>query len=215
MLANSDKSEGYFFLAIKQGGYGVFQHQNSLHLLSVFELAYQINKSKITKSWQQNRFNSTANLVSQPLLLPVVLTLSKQQMSTIKNHQALLELAGIICVIQNNTNGKLQLQIRQFPAILRDRDVSASFITIIDTLLSKINSDSYNQNIDFHSDIVCAIANIMVANEYSIEQSQALWLSAKKELSDELIETMLLNSVPLDLTSEIKQLKATLQTNKS
>ncbi|HCH70657.1 MAG TPA: DNA mismatch repair endonuclease MutL [Colwellia sp.] len=215
VLANSDKSEGYFFLAIKQGGYGVFQHQNSLHLLSVFELAYQINKSKITKSWQQNRFNSTANLVSQPLLLPVVLTLSKQQMSTIKNHQALLELAGIICVIQNNTNGKLQLQIRQFPAILRDRDVSASFITIIDTLLPKINSDSHNQNIDFNSDIVCVIANIMVANEYSIEQAQALWLSAKKELSDELIEIMLLNSVPLDLTSEIKQLKATLQTNKS
>lgn len=215
VLVNSDKSEGYFFLAIKQGGYGVFKYQNSLHLLSVFELAYQINKSEITKNWQQNRLNSTANLVSQPLLLPVVLTLSKEQMTVVENYQALLELAGIICVIQNKTNGKLQLQIRQFPAILRDRDVSASFITIIDTLLPKINSDSHNQNIDFNSDIVCVIANIMVANEYSIEQAQALWLSAKKELSDELIEIMLLNSVPLDLTSEIKQLKATLQTNKS
>ncbi|WP_114326925.1 DNA mismatch repair endonuclease MutL [Candidatus Colwellia aromaticivorans] len=215
VLFNSDKSEECFFLAIKQGSYGVFKHQNSLHLLSLFELAYQINKNKIAKSWQQSRSDSTTNLVSQPLLLPVVLTLSKQQMNTVKNHQALLELAGVFCVIQNQTNGKQQLQIRQFPAILRDRDVSTSFITIIEALLSKLENDSNHPKIDFDSYIVCAIASAMIATEYSVEQAQALWLSAKKELSDELIETVLLNSVPLDLTSEIKQLKAKLQTKKN
>ena len=210
VLFNSNKSEECFFLTIKQGGYGVFKQQNSLHLLSLFDLAYQINKEKIAKSWQQKRSDSTTNLVSQPLLLPVVLTLSTLQMSAVKSHQALLEFAGIICIIQNKNNGKPQLQIRQFPALLRDRDVSTSFITIIDTLLSKIESDSNDQKADYDNDIICAIATAMNATEYSAEQAQALWLSAKKELSDELIEHVLLNSVPLDLTSEIKQLKAKL-----
>jgi DNA mismatch repair protein MutL len=215
VLVNSDKLEDNFFLTIKQEGYGVFKHKKSLQLLSLFELAYQVNKSKIAKSWQQDRLNSTTNLISQPLLLPVVLTLSKEQMSAVHNYQALLELAGILCVIQNKAKGKQQLQIRQFPAILRDRDVSSSFITIIDTLLSTLDNDNSNQSIDFDNEIICAIANVMIASEFSIEQAQALWLSAKKELSDELIETVLLNSVPLDLTSEIKQLKAKLATKKN
>lgn len=210
-----DQHEEYFFLTIKQGGYGVFKYQNSLHLLSLFELSYQINKVKIAKSWQQNRSDSTTNLVSQPLLLPVVLTLTEQQMTTVKSHQALLELAGIICVIQNKANQKRQLQIRQFPAILRDRDVNTSFITIVDILFSKVESDGNKQKSNFERDIICAIANVMIATEYSVEQAQALWLAAKKELSDELIESVLLNSVPLDLTSEIKQLKAKLKTKKS
>jgi DNA mismatch repair protein MutL len=215
VVFTSDQSEDDFFLTIKQGGYGVFKHQSSLHLLSLFELAYQINKNKIVKSWQQSRSDSTTNLVSQPLLLPVVLTLSKEQMSAVQSHQTLLESAGIVCVIQNKTNGKQQLQIRQFPAILRERDVNASFITIIDTLLSTHDNGNNDQKVNFDSDIICAIANVMIASEYSMEQAQALWLSAKKELSDELIETVLLNSVPLDLTSEIKQLKAKSATKKN
>jgi DNA mismatch repair protein MutL len=215
VVFTSDQSEDDFFLTIKQGGYGVFKYQSSLHLLSLFELAYQINKNKIVKSWQQSRSDSTTNLVSQPLLLPVLLTLSKEQISAVQSHQTLLESAGIVCVIQNKTNGKQQLQIRQFPAILRDRDVNTSFITIVDSLLSTIDSDNSNQNSDFDNDIICAIANVMIASEYSMEQAQALWLSAKKELSDELIETVLLNSVPLDLTSEIKQLKAKSATKKN
>mgnify|MGYP002700166785 CR=1 FL=1 len=205
---NLDKSEETFFLMIKEGGYGVFKYQNSLHLLSLFELAYEINKNKINKSWQQNNSDSTTNLVSQPLLLPVVLTLTEQQMATVKSYQAQLELAGIICVIQNKANQKLQLQIRQFPAILRDNDVNTCFITIIDTLFSKTENDSKKDKSHFECDMIGAIAKAMVATEYSAEQAQRLWLSAKMTLSDELIEKVLLNSVPLDLTSEIKQLKA-------
>ncbi|MBL4822585.1 MAG: DNA mismatch repair endonuclease MutL [Colwellia sp.] len=200
--------ERHFFLTIEQGAYGVFKQDNSLHLLSLFALSYQINKNRIAKSWQQNVSGSITKLVSQPLLLPVVLTLSKQQMTIVNGHQAWLELAGIICVIQPKTNGKQQVQIRQFPALLRDKDVTSSFITIIDTLLSTAESDRDNQNVDYDSEIICAIAKAMITTEYSIAQAQLLWLSAKKELSDELIEYLLLNSVALDLTSEIKQIKA-------
>ncbi|PHR83270.1 MAG: DNA mismatch repair endonuclease MutL [Colwellia sp.] len=215
VIVNSDKVVESFFLTIKQGSYGVFKQKNNLHLLSLCELSYQINRHKIAISWQQSSSDSSTKLVSQPLLLPVVFTLSEQQMNTVKNHQGLLELAGIVCVIQNKTNHKQQLQIRQFPAILRDKDVSSSFISVIDTLVKREN-DSNNQTVDSDRDIICcAIANAMIDTEYSLEQAQTLWLSAKIELPDELIEAVLLNSVPLDLTSEIKQLKAKLQTNKS
>jgi DNA mismatch repair protein MutL len=215
VTTNNEKSEDDFFLTIQDGGYGVFKRNNNLHLLSIFALAHQVNKNKIAKSWQQNVSEPMTNLVSQPLLLPVALTLSELQMNTVKIHQARLELAGIICVIQNKNNGKQKVQIRQFPAILRDKDVSTSFITIIDTLVSKIESDSHNQKADFDSNIISAIAYAMIAVEYSFDEAQTLWLSAKKELSEELIELMLLNSVPLDLTSEIKQLKAKLPTKKN
>jgi len=234
-IVNSDKVDEAFFLTIQQGSYGVFQHQNSLHLLSLCELAYQINRHKIARSWQQSRSDSSSKLISQPLLLPVVLTLSEQQMSTVKSYQVQLELAGIVCVIQNKNNHKLQLQIRQFPAILRNKDVSSSFITIIDALsieeaptdalssdelvigasFSKNESSSNSQRFDFNGNMVGAIAKAMIDSQYSIAEAQTLWLSAKTEFSDDLIETMLLNSVPLDLTYEIKQLKGKLQTNTS
>jgi len=196
-----------FFLTIEQGSYGVFKRNNSLHLLSLFALSYQINKNKIAKSWQDNDDKSTTKLISQPLLLPVLLTLSDSQMSIVIKYQSQLELAGLLCVIQNN-NVKKQVQIRQFPALLRDKDVSSSFITIIDTLLSITENDSDDQKTNYDGDIISAIANAMNATDYSVEQAQMLWMTAKKELSDELIETVLLNSVPLDLTSEIKQLNA-------
>ena len=209
-LITQSTPEECFFLMIKQGGYGVFKRDNSLNLLSLFELAYQINQAKVIKSWQ----GQSSGLVSQPLLLPVVLTLSASQMIIVESYQAQLELAGITCIVQNKGNQK-RLQIRQFPAILRDRDVSRSFMQIIEQLSSLIESDNTTENSEAERNIINAIAKVMVATEYSNEQAHSLWLSAKKELTDELIETLLLNSIPLDLTSEIKQLNATLKLNKS
>jgi DNA mismatch repair protein MutL len=214
-LIDNDKSEECFFLMIKQGGFGVFKAQNSLKILSLFELSYQINQKIIIKNGQKNQSGSSISLVSQPLLLPVMLTLSKEQIATVENYHSLLELAGVVCVIQKVNNGKQQLQIRQFPAILRERDVSVSFITIINTLMSKYDNDSVSEQTDTNNIVISGIAKAMIATEYSIEQAQALWLSAKKSLSIELIDRVLLNSVPLDLTSEIKQLKAKLQIKKN
>lgn len=204
-----------FFLTVEQGSYGVFKQHNRLHLLSLFTLSYQVNKNKIASSWLQNsEENLAVKLISQPLLLPVLLSLSESQMNAVKNYQAELELAGIVCVIQNKSNAKHQVQIRQFPALLREKDVSTSFLCVIDTLLSMTCEDNVEE-IDFDNNIICAVANAKTATEYSVEQAQALWLNAKNALSSELIEDVLLNSVPLDLTSDIKQLKAKLQIKKN
>lgn len=201
----NNEFERYFFLSVEQGSYGVFKQEGRLHLLSLFTLSHELNKQKITKNWQV-KSDSKSHLVSQRLLLPVVLTLSKPQMRTVKSYQAGLELAGVFCVIQNN--GKQQVQINQFPAILRDKDVTMSFVAIINALLSKSKNEGALLDVD--SDVICALSKAMTAAEYSIEEAQTLWLSANKALSSELIESVLLNSIPIDLTSEIKQLNAML-----
>jgi len=189
-----------FFLAVEQGQYGVFKEQESLRLLSLFALAFQVHKAKIAISWQQSELKTNKGLISQPLLLPVVLTLSEQQIITAQNYQAQLELAGIIFMLN-----KERVQIRQFPALLREKDVSASFSTIIDEL-SSLSTNFSNSEDNDESNIISAVAKVMPAQSYSEEQAAVLWQDAKKVLSEQEIDSILLNSVALDLTSQVKQL---------
>lgn len=202
----SDNTET-FFLAVEQGKYGVFKQQKSLHLLSLVTLAMQLHKSKVTLRWQQSDAKVNKGLISQPLLLPVVLMLSEKQMITAQNYHTQLALAGIIVNFNEGANNKRRVQIREFPALLREKDVSAGFLTIIDELSSASTSISNNEKND-DSNIISAVAKVMAAQHYSEEQANILWQEAKKSLCEQKIEFILLNSVPLDLTSDIKQLNA-------
>lgn len=197
-----------FFIMVEQEKYGVFKHQHCLRLLSLTALAYQIHKRKIMLSWQQSDGKLEQGLISQPLLLPVMITISTEQMTIVEHYQSLLALAGIIVNVSDSNRAKKRIQIRQFPALLREKDVSASFIGIIDELLitksSVINETS--ENID--NLMISAIAKVMSAQSYSEEQANSLWQTAEKLFGSQLITLVLLNSVPLDLTSDIKQLTA-------
>ncbi|MDO6507412.1 DNA mismatch repair endonuclease MutL [Colwellia sp. 4_MG-2023] len=192
-----------FFIAIEQGQYGIFKQDSSLRLLSLATLAYQLHKNKILLHWQLSETKPNKGLISQPLLLPVVIKLSEQQMRAIQHYQSELALAGIVVTV-NDKGSKGRLQIRQFPALLREQDVSTSFIKIIEKLLSFDHGDKQPKERD--KSIIAALASVMVAQHYSEEQAQALWLEAKKTLSTQKIDAVLLKSVPLDLTSQVKQL---------
>lgn len=189
-----------FFLAVELGEYGIFKQKGNLRLLSLSELSYQIQKVKIEMNWRCDQTKSINGLISQPLLLPVVLKLSILQVDIVKEYQAIFELAGIVVNLQgDNKNGKVK--IRKFPALLRGQDVSHCFHSIIDELLlAKNNKDTPQQN------IVKAIAKILIDNNFSEEKANELWINAKKYLSDHIIESILLNSTRLDLTSSINNL---------
>lgn len=209
----SDNTET-FFLAVEQGKYGVFKQQKSLRLLSLVALAMQLHKSKVTLRWQQSDAKVNKGLISQPLLLPVVLMLSEKQMVTAQNYHTQLALAGIIVNFNEGANNKRRVQIREFPALLREKDVSASFLTIIDELSSASTSTSTGiSESEKHDDIniISAVAKVMAAHYYSEEQANILWQEAKRSLCEQKIEFILLNSVPLDLTSDIKQLNAIIE----
>jgi len=207
LVTESSHNTAAFFLAVEQGMYGVYKQQNKLRLVSLFSLAFQIHKSKVAISWQKSESKTNKGLISQPLLLPVVLVLSEQQMITAQKYQAQLELAGIVFTFNERIKNKGRVQIRQFPALLREKDVSASFITIIDELSSpSTNIRNSEENDDSY--IISAVAKVMVVQCYSEEQAAVLWQDAKKILSEQKIESILLNSVELDLTSQVKQLKS-------
>lgn len=192
----------HFFLAVEQEGYGVFKYQGQLRLLSLFSLAFQVHKHIVAMSWQPSDSKANKGLISQPLLLPVALTLSEQQMCIAQTYQAQLELAGIIFNVNGNAKNKGQVQIRQFPALLREKDVSSSFTTIIKELSSLSTNKSENSD-----NVISAVAKAIVDQSYSEAQAHALWQNAKQVLSAQKIESILLNSVSIDLTSAIKQIR--------
>ncbi|MGL1958173.1 MAG: DNA mismatch repair endonuclease MutL [Colwellia sp.] len=180
-----------FLLYVEKPGYGVFKHQDSLRALSLFSLAQAVNFLLVEQRWQQ----AESSLVSQPLLLPIVVSLSAEQCQFIHQQQALFDKAGIVFVLQDRN----KIQIRQFPAFLREKDITVSFNELITQLQHK--------EIPSSVDMCQAIASIMVMSEYNADQARNLLLMAKKQLDESFIHTLLLNSVVVDLTSEIKQLK--------
>jgi DNA mismatch repair protein MutL len=90
-----------FFLAIEQGQFGIFKQDSRLRLLSLTALAYQLHKNKILLHWQLSETKPNKGLISQPLLLPVVIKLSENQMRAVQDYQAELALAGIVVTIKN------------------------------------------------------------------------------------------------------------------
>lgn len=198
-IAETSSNTSAFFLAVVQGKFGVYKKQGQLRLLSLASLATKVNHKNVTLHWQATETKPNIGLVSQPLLLPVVLKLSEQQLTVIENNKAHLESAGII--INETAANKKRVQIRQFPAILREQDVSASFTAIIEHL----SSSNINEH-EGEESIIKAMAQVMTAEIYSEAQAELLWKEANKVLSMQKIEAALLNSVPLDLTFQIKQL---------
>jgi len=194
-----------FFIAVEQGEYGIFKQQERLHLLSLSSLAFYIHKSKLLSHWKVSETKANKGLISQPLLLPVVIQLTEQQKVTVQNFHAELKLAGIFVNLE--TKGKKnRVQIRQFPALLREQDVNISFNRIIDELLLVVQSSNASVLKANEGHVIDAIATVMITQHYTEQQAEALWIEAKKTLSDQKIDSILLNSAPLDLTSSIKQL---------
>ncbi|MBU2895001.1 DNA mismatch repair endonuclease MutL [Colwellia sp. D2M02] len=198
------------FIHYAAPGYGLYKHDGALRLLSLFKFAQQLNSKVVASRWLSTTqtsfdYNNTNNnqeqgLVSQPLLLPVMITLSVAQESLLRACEDLLTKAGIVFVIKTHH----KVQIRQFPALLRDKDVSSSFITIIDAL-QEVTAQQADTLIA-ESDIFQAIGQAMLHKEYTQNQADNLIKQAITVLGDKFSTSLLLNSVPVDLTSSIKQL---------
>jgi len=186
-----------FFIQVTAPGYALYKEEEKLRLLSLFKLAQAVNGKIVAQSWQQENDNA---LVSQPLLLPIIITLSKEQADLAEQQQTMINRMGIHFLLKDNN----KVQVRQFPALLREHDVSRSFIAIIDCLLAE-NSENINTELS-KQHCIKAIANAMVLTEYNHEQGEILLIQAKKQLNKQLSASLTLNSVALDLTSHIKQL---------
>lgn len=204
-FVHGSQSEQSFFVHFNAPGYGLFKHNEELRLLSLFKFAQHVHSKTVEERWLQvnkneNTDKQPSGLVSQPLLLPVIVSLSKEQMHYLVSEQSMLTNVGIVFVIKD----KQKVQIRQFPALLRDKDVTASFITILDTLQSFHHLPEYkNLNEAVYYQV---IAKAMLLKEYTQEQADGLIKQALIQYGQKLSSVLLLNSVVVDLTSSIKKL---------
>ncbi|QBG36542.1 DNA mismatch repair endonuclease MutL [Litorilituus sediminis] len=185
-----------FDFILKPPSYALYQDKGQIRLLSLGKLAHNIHSKRVQQSWQQE----SSGLVSQPLLLPVMISVSAAQYETVQQAQELLTLAGIACQLLSNN----RVQIRQFPALLREKDVNSSFTSIIESLMANHGDDS-SKNYG-EADMIAAIAHALVADEYSDEQANSLLVMAKNTFNEQFSQNLHLNSIEVDLTSFIKQL---------
>ena len=192
-----------FFLSVQAPGYALYKAEDDVRILSLFTLAKMTYSKMVEQSWQKENMQADSNiacLISQPLLLPVMVCLSSEQVSLALSEQDALAQAGIVFVLQ----GKEKIQIRQFPALLREQDVSRAVMVIIDELIKK---QSINDTKELNeSDFYYSIGAAMVLAQYDEIQADVLLSLAKTLFNEQLSQQLLLNSIPLDLTSHIKQL---------
>lgn len=203
------QGDNSFFLSVENDAFGLFKQNEQLKLLSLISMSTEIQSELILKNWQQRE----NGLVSQPLLLPVLLNLSVTDMELVSLFSEVIIEAGIVFVKQSSQ----KIQIRQFPACLREQDVSYSFHSIIKDLATYQSSiELINENTDKDSILLekkqqqktlCkAIGHLLSAKVYTKLEADILYSKAKKVLPEQIFNALLLNSVELDLTSAIKQL---------
>jgi len=85
--------------------------------------------------------------------------------------------------------------------LLRDKDVSRSFTLLVDKLLLIEVKKELHDN-----DWLMCFSSLMNLEEYDDKQGVSLLNSAQNKLTSNFEQQLLLNSVVIDLTSEISQL---------
>lgn len=161
-----------------------------IRLISLPNWQVKINQEKMKIRWQQG-------IVSQPLLLPVKMNVSPEQYAFTENNLACFEKLGIILQLA----APEQLQIRQFPALLRHRDVSSS----IYQLLTQLIDENQQQSIDEHH-WQQAFILLMCPSNYDESCTKQLWQEMVSMFPQTINQELRLNSVKVDLTSAIQQL---------
>lgn len=170
-------------------GYGVMLVRDKLRLVSFFKLAHALQFLSLQQRAQ-------SEWISQPLLLPVKIILSPEQYNLVQQYNMPLGNLGFVFITEQQST----IQIRQFPALLRGKDVNDCFAII----LNEIQKRDQNQPLQ-ETDWLNIIAQVMTDSEFTQDSAQNLLIEAQKCFSSAFEHQLLLNSVVVDLTSEISQ----------
>ncbi|MCJ8320153.1 MAG: DNA mismatch repair endonuclease MutL [Colwellia sp.] len=173
--------------------YGVILFEGELRLLSLISFAEKMYFNEVKERWQQG-------MVSQPLLLPISLNLDRAQFTFVDKYSTSFEQAGIVIVCKTGN----KVQIRQFPARLRDKNITESF-TIIINYLMPLSVERELEDVDWYQ----SFAKVLAAQEYHQQGAQSLINQGCKLFKEQLALQLRLNSVVVDLTSTISQLNST------
>ncbi len=188
-------SESAILIKVIDEKYALVMLDDKLQLLALNKLEQAVKFIEMKNRWQQD-------FISQPLLLPLKITLTQQQVIFVENQQEYLVKLGIVLTVLNKTS----LQVRQFPALLRNKDVNLSFVELLKSLMNNDNDEVISLS---DSDWQQAFAGVLVAKSYSLQQAQSLLVAGEQQLNSSFEPVLRLNSVEVDLTSAITKLTNT------
>lgn len=177
-------------LHIIQSQYAVISYHNELRLLSLAKLDIEVLTYELASKWE-------SGFISQPLLLPVKIELDNTKYSFVENNKTYFERLGIVV----NPLNKKAIQIRQFPALLRNKDVTSSFLLILEKAFEHNTKGTLTED-----NWLLSIILLLKKETYTAECANNLFLRLRSLDSDVIDQTLLLNSTMIDLTSEISQL---------
>lgn len=161
-------------------------------LANVKVLSEQLNLPMVKQRWADG-------FVSQPLLLPVQVKLSENELHFINNHIEMLEKLGITI----RTLDKSTLQIRQFPALLRQQNVIESFTQLIQLVMTNCEKDVVDEIVWQQ-----AFSQLLAPESYDQLSVNQLLEKLYQLHNDNFDRFFTLNSVAIDLTSAIQELES-------
>ncbi|WNC68390.1 DNA mismatch repair endonuclease MutL [Thalassotalea nanhaiensis] len=185
-LSQPAVNEQFRLLTMADNFVALVLYKELIYCVQLKPLCNTVNKELLKQSF-------TAGIVSQPLLLPVSIAMDKSALSFIETNIDSFEHAGIKCTVKGS-----QCIIRQYPAQFRDKDISQSFLQLLNLLLAEetITEQSW----------LTAFAELKLPEQLDLTHAQQLLLNSKTIQNFDLSEYMRLNSIEVDLISYINQL---------
>ncbi|MBA6256330.1 MULTISPECIES: DNA mismatch repair endonuclease MutL [unclassified Colwellia] len=169
--------------------YAVITLNNELRLLALNKLEQAVKLLDVQNRWQHN-------FVSQPLLLPIKISLDNNQVNFVEQQTDALKKIGIVASVLTKTS----VQVREFPALLRNKDVNLSFNNLLKFLflqdVQKLENSDWQQ----------AFASLLTAGVYDSQEANNLLHLGEQKFNSTFEQQLRLNSVVVDLTSSIRKL---------
>jgi DNA mismatch repair protein MutL len=169
--------------------YAVITLDNELRLLALKKIEQAVKYFEVKNRWQHN-------FVSQPLLLPIKISLTQAQVTFVEAQTDALKKIGIVASVLS----KSSIQVREFPALLRNKDVNLSVNNLLTLLCLEDGQELTN------SDWQQAFASLLSADSYDNQQAKNLLCLSQQQLKSSFEQQLRLNSVLIDLTSSVRTL---------
>ena len=185
----TDENEVLKLITVVDELFAVVKLNNELRLLSLNKIEQALKFIEVKDRWHHD-------FVSQPLLLPIKISLNHEQVSFIEHQSDAFKKIGIVV----NVLTKNSVQIRQFPALLRNKDVNLSFNKLLQLLLiqdvGELKNNEWQQ----------AFASLLTTSSYDNQQAINLLRLSQQQFNSTFEQLLRLNSVVVDLTSSITKL---------
>ncbi|MCO4799408.1 MAG: DNA mismatch repair endonuclease MutL [Colwelliaceae bacterium] len=177
-------------LQFVEPSYAIYVAEHQPRLVSLIQLENKINRVKISQQWQQG-------LTSQPLLLPIKLTLLKEDVDFIEGNAEFFNTLGMVSQRLSQTS----VQIRQYPALLRQQDVSQSFSHFLKEIIflsqqKLLTVDDWQQ----------VFTELLTSKQFDEIRVNELYQLLSQLFPETINQELALNSKAIDLTSSIEQL---------